>query len=171
MKVSDLMTRDVCSCRSDATLNDAARIMWEHDCGSVPVLDANNEHVVGIVTDRDIAMAAYINGQLLSSIPVVQVMSRDLKTCKPGDTLEAAERAMAEAHVRRLPVVDSEGRLIGLFSLAQVARAVDRQEHDSAQDERSSLDRSNVRDHRLAAELGDTLSRICISRRAPLDTF
>lgn len=161
MKVSDLMTRAVCSCRAGSTLNDAARIMWEHDCGAVPIVDANDSsRVVGIVTDRDIAMAAYIRGQPLGSIPVEDVMARNPVTCEPDDSLEAAEQAMAEAHVRRLPVVDEGGRLIGLFSLAQLARAVSRAD-----------ERHDEREHPLATQLGDTLSRICISRRASLDTF
>ena len=150
MRVRDLMSQHVCCCQPDATLNDAARIMWEHDCGAVPVVESSStKHVIGMVTDRDIAMAAYLQGRPLDSRHVASVMSRFLATCKPEDTLESAEQTMASHHVRRLPVVDSEGDLVGLISIAHLARQVAR---------------GAGRDRQLAAQLGHTLSRICIAR-------
>jgi len=76
MKAEKIMTREVASCRPDDTLNDAARIMWERDCGFVPVTaEDSGGRVVGIVTDRDLCMAAYTRGQRLADIRVGEVMS------------------------------------------------------------------------------------------------
>jgi CBS domain-containing protein len=86
MKVQDLMTKNVFCVAIDQSLNDAARLMWEHDCGCAPVVDGEN-HVVGMVTDRDIAMAAYINGNRLIDMPVSTTQSRELISCRPQDDL------------------------------------------------------------------------------------
>ena len=84
MKVQDVMTRNVAACGVDESLNRAAQLMWECDCGSIPVLDASGS-VCGMLTDRDICMAAYTQGLPLTQIPVRNVMSphlhaSDLKT-------------------------------------------------------------------------------------------
>ncbi|HYL58968.1 MAG TPA: CBS domain-containing protein [Candidatus Acidoferrales bacterium] len=120
MKVSELMTREVKSCALDETLNAAARIMWEHDCGCVPVLDANRR-LAGIVTDRDLSMAAYTQGLPLGAIPVERAMSAQVITCAPGDSLATAHRLMRTHEVHRLPVVDSAGAIIGILSLSDLA--------------------------------------------------
>jgi CBS domain-containing protein len=95
--------------------------MWEGDCGGVPVVDASGR-LSGMITDRDICMAAYTKGLALNSIRVADVMSRHVHTCAPDDTLERAISMMAEAEVRRLLVVAHDGKLRGIVSLADVAR-------------------------------------------------
>ena len=119
MKVADLMTRDVRVCTIHDSLNAAARIMWDHDCGCVPVVDGHGR-LAGIVTDRDISMAAYTQGLPLEAIAVERVMSPRVISCARGDDLEAAHRMMRTHEIHRLPVADSRGRLLGILSLSDV---------------------------------------------------
>lgn len=122
MRVEHVMTRDPARCAPNDTAAAAARIMWERDCGSVPVVDETGMPV-GMITDRDICMAAYTRGVRLEEMTVDTVMSADVRTCRPRDAIASAERLMARAQVRRLPVVDERGRLVGIVSLGDVARA------------------------------------------------
>lgn len=124
-KVGDLMSRDVSSCGADDPLNAAARIFWERDCGCAPVIDAE-ARVVGIVTDRDVCMAAYFRNRPLTEIRVAEVMSKDVAVCRAEDPLPAAAAAMSRRQVRRLPVIDADRRLIGVLSLNDVARGAAR---------------------------------------------
>ncbi len=123
MKVEDLMTRDVRTCAPSDSLNDAARIMWERDCGCVPVVEGDGT-VIGMITDRDICMAAYTQGRRLMYMTVDSAASKDVVTIGKDESLRRAEELMRAAQVRRLPVVDSAGRLVGLLSLADLARRV-----------------------------------------------
>jgi len=84
MKVRDLMAYEVAACRPTDSLNIAAHLMWEYDCGCVPVVDRENV-VVGIVTDRDICMGAYTQGRSLHVISVQEVMGRPVISCEPDD--------------------------------------------------------------------------------------
>lgn len=121
MTVGTLMTREVQSCGPDDTLERAAQIMWEHDCGCVPVVDSGR-HVLAVVTDRDVCMAAYLRGVPLRQERVAAAMSRQLHTARAADPIEVAERLMWERQVRRLPVTDDAGRLVGMLSLGDIAR-------------------------------------------------
>jgi CBS domain-containing protein len=122
MQVAEVMTKDVESCRMDDMLNVAARIMWERDCGCVPVVDTEGR-ALGMLTDRDVCMAAYTSGLPLAAIIVVSAMSRALHSCGPGDPIEVASKRLETHQVRRLPVVDAGGRLVGILSLSDLARA------------------------------------------------
>jgi CBS-domain-containing membrane protein len=113
------MTRDARACTTNESLNAAARIMWDHDCGCVPVVDAHGK-LAGIVTDRDVAMAAYTQGLPLGAIPVERAMSARVVSCGRGDDLESAHRLMRTHEIHRIPVVDSRGRLIGILSLSDL---------------------------------------------------
>ncbi len=121
MRVHEIMTREVKRCRADESLAAAARIMWENDCGCVPVVDGD-ERVIGIVTDRDVCMAAYTQGKAPSEITVDAAMAHAVATCAPDDPVDDAERTMQRRQVRRLPVVDGAGRLVGILSLNDLAR-------------------------------------------------
>jgi CBS domain-containing protein len=148
MRIEQLMATDVATCGPDDTLNQAARIMWERDCGFVPVVEnAQSRRAVGVITDRDVCMAAYTRGKPLPEIRVREVMSTRIRSCKPGDTPAAAEGIMGEAQVHRLPVVDEGGRLFGVISLADLAREAGR--------ERGSKHREVS-----TAEIGETLASI-----------
>lgn len=123
MKVRELMTAEVWSTRPTDTLNEVARIMWDEDVGSVPVIDTKR-HVVGMVTDRDVAMAVYLQGKRLSEIKVIDVMSRQVVACGADDTVDFAEQIMERHHLRRLPVIDDDGRLVGLLSRTDLAHGL-----------------------------------------------
>lgn len=120
MKVRDVMIDDAATCGPSDALSRAAQLMWDHDCGFVPVVDAGR--LVGVVTDRDTCMAAYTKGAPLARIRVADVMTPEPKTASPDDDLEEVQRRMAEFQVRRLPVLEA-GRLVGVVSLNDVARA------------------------------------------------
>lgn len=120
MRVEQIMSREVASCLAEDTLNRAAQLMWEHDCGCVPVVGSDNT-LIGILTDRDITMAAYTQGRPLTQLLVSDVMSRDVQRCSPDDALASVETRMRAAQVRRLPVVDAEGVLVGIVSLNDLA--------------------------------------------------
>jgi CBS domain-containing protein len=121
MRVEQAMTTDVWACQPEEAASAAARIMWERDCGCVPVVDPMG-HAVGILTDRDLCMASYLRGAPLAELTIDSVMSRAPVCCRASDALEDAELAMAGARVRRLPVTDDEGRLVGMLSMNDVIR-------------------------------------------------
>lgn len=125
------MTRDVLFCAPSDSLSAAAKVMWEHDCGCVPVV--NKEMVpVGIVTDRDICMGAYTRGLSLDLIPVESVMAKPVLTCEPDDELVTAEEIMRDNKVRRLLVCDMAGKLIGIISISDLARESERERRAGA---------------------------------------
>ena len=123
-KVSEVMTAAVKFCPVANSINDAAQIMWENDCGCVPVVDEATR-VVGIVTDRDLAMATYTQGRPLFDIAIKPVMSKKVITCGLDDTVSFALKLMRDAKVHRLPVVDHQGKLVGMLSLSDIAREIE----------------------------------------------
>jgi CBS domain-containing protein len=120
MKVKELMTTDVKHCGMETNLAAAAKIMWEGDCGAVPVID-ERDRVVGVITDRDICIAAATRPRTEAEILVKDVISKALYTCAPGDDVRAALETMKSRKVRRLPVVGQEGRLAGIVSIHDIA--------------------------------------------------
>jgi len=129
MRIEQLMNKDVGTVTADQSLDEAARILWERDCGSVPVVSEDGaRRVVGMLTDRDICMAAYTQGSRLNGIPVRSAMSSAVQTCRPGDTVEDAEAILRRAQVRRLPVVDDSDQLVGIVSLSDLACAAARRQ-------------------------------------------
>ncbi len=123
LRVSDVMTTRVHTCSMGDTLDRAARIMSEHQCGAIPIVDPQG-HAIAMVTDRDICMTALACKRLLSQIPVMTAASRRMHAVRTVDTLDFAHELMCRHHVRRLPVVDPEGNLIGIVSIADLVRAV-----------------------------------------------
>lgn len=121
MNVSELMTTAVECCSPSGTLQGAAQLMWERDCGVVPVVD-DERHVIGMITDRDICMAAFIQGIPLWRIPVSSVMARKVYGVGESDSIEAVESLMQRVRVRRVPVLDPQGRLKGIVSMNDLAR-------------------------------------------------
>ncbi|HEV8247141.1 MAG TPA: CBS domain-containing protein [Polyangiaceae bacterium] len=120
--VGDLMTRDVAHVRSNEPLSAAAKLMWDCDCGAVPVLEQTSDRVVGMITDRDICMSTWSRDAAPSAIPISSAMSNQLHYCSPSDDVTAAEALMRSQQIRRLPVLDSSGKLVGIISLADVVR-------------------------------------------------
>ena len=133
MRIEELMSDDVQYCSPNDTLEAAARLMWENDCGCVPVCKSDGSpRVIGMITDRDICMSAFFNGKPLSELRVSEAMSREVHVCRPADSPVAVERLMRDRQIRRVPVADESGALLGLISLADLARCVARQTLSSA---------------------------------------
>jgi CBS domain-containing protein len=126
MKVKDVMSHNVRTCFMSDNLAAAAQLMWEHDCGCVPVLN-DHAQVVGMITDRDVCMTVFFQGVSMSEIKVSTVMSRQVFVCTADDDLSAAEKIMSEKKVRRLPVLDTQARLVGLLSLSDIATRADQE--------------------------------------------
>jgi CBS domain-containing protein len=120
MKVKELMTTDVKRCSLETNLAAAAKIMWEGDCGAVPVTD-ESDHVVGVITDRDICIAAATRPRTEGEILAKELISKELYTCAPDDEVRVALGTMKGRKVRRLPVVDKGGRLVGIVSIHDIA--------------------------------------------------
>ena len=121
MRVQDIMSEALKSCRPETNLAEAASIMWEGDCGILPVTGDDGK-VIGMITDRDIAIAAGTTNRLPSEIQVGDAMSRDLFDCNADDDIHAALETMRRGKVRRLPVLNSEGVIQGILSINDVAR-------------------------------------------------
>lgn len=126
MKVKELMTSNPKSCNAFTTLNSAAQIMWDNDCGFVPIVD-NENRVLGVITDRDICMAAYLQGGALAGSLVTSAMSKQVFSCRQDDDISTAEDMMREKQVRRLPVLDAQDHLVGVISLNDIAREGERE--------------------------------------------
>lgn len=120
-RVRDVMSREPRTCSPQDRLNTAAQQMWEHDCGVLPVVD-DDGRAVGMLTDRDICMAAYTRGLALSEIAVSSAMSASVCSCKASASLRSVMQLMASHQVRRLPVVDETEKVVGIVSLADIAR-------------------------------------------------
>jgi CBS domain-containing protein len=149
MRVSQLMSTPIRTCSASDTLADAAQHMWSSDCGCLPVVEPGDSgRVVGVITDRDICMCALFQGKPLSEVPVADAMARDVRTCHPADATIVAERMMREARIRRLPVVDDEGKLVGMLTLADLAREAAREQ-------------CSPRKQVTGDEVGITLASIC----------
>ena len=125
MRAKELMTTPPYTCGVHDMASVAAQIMWDHDCGVVPVVD-DDGRVAGVVTDRDLCMAAHLRGLPLFSIPIKTVMSGDVCSCRPDDDVDAVERRMSERQVRRVPVTDAGGRPLGMLSLSDLALGLQR---------------------------------------------
>lgn len=130
MRIQDLMTRKVNCCRRTDRLNDVSHIMWNEDCGVVPVVDSER-HVEGIITDRDVCMAAYTTGRALRDLVAENAMSHGVHCCRETDTIDTVHRLIRKLQVRRLPVVDEERRLVGLVGLSDLARVAT--EHEAGE--------------------------------------
>ncbi len=118
--IRDAMTSNPKTVTSDQTVVDAAKIMQQEDTGVVPIVDG--ERLVGVLTDRDIAIQVVAGGKDPQSTKVTEIASRDLVTVDPQQDLDEALRLMAQHQVRRLPVVEEDGKLVGILAQADVAR-------------------------------------------------
>jgi len=150
MRIDQIMTRDVYTCRQEDSLERAAQLMWDRDCGCLPVCASEDTgtRVVGLITDRDICMCALFQHKPLSEIRVSEAMSKHVLACQPSDSITAAEKVMAQGQIRRLPVLDEQRTLVGIVSLSDVAREAEREMAES-QPEISET------------EVGGTLAAIC----------
>jgi CBS domain-containing protein len=122
MKVKDVFRSQVKSCTPLTSLDAVGRIMWENECGAVPVVDAQGK-AIGILTDRDLAMAMAAKNRGSSQILVRELTSGELFSCVAEDDITEAIRKMRLHRVRRLPVIDAQGQLAGILSLKDLALA------------------------------------------------
>lgn len=152
MRARALMTAPVATCHPSDSLDHAAHLMWEHDYGAIPVVDEHGA-LVGIVTDRDIAMAAYTRGEALRSISVSTAMAEVVFSVDAEASLEEVEELMRAKQVRRIPVIEDGGKTgakpIGMISLNDIAR------HANDGKRTASTDRKLV----------ETMAEICSPRR------
>ena len=121
MKVRDLMTTDLKVCTPDTTVAEAAHLLWQGDCGMLPVVD--DGELAGVVTDRDMFIALGTRNARAAGLRVGAVSSRHVATCAPDDSIETALATMREARVHRLPVVGNDGTLRGVLSTNDLVRA------------------------------------------------
>jgi CBS domain-containing protein len=119
MKVREVMTRNPKFCGPDGTLAEAARIMANVDCGVLPVVD-DRARVVGILTDRDVCLAIGSKDRLPSEILVKEIMKPKVLACGAQDDVHTALRTMEKSKVRRLPVLDDDGKLEGILSMDDI---------------------------------------------------
>jgi CBS domain-containing protein len=121
MKVKDVMTPDAQAIWLTESLADAANQMWQHNCGALPIIK-DGRKVVGMITDRDICMAAAMRDRNPSSISVEEVMNRVVYAAEPEQDVAEALQTMREHKIRRLPVLNLEGELEGLLSMNDIVR-------------------------------------------------
>src|SRR5919205_3853462 len=121
--VRELMTSNPCSIDADKSIAYAAKMMRDEDVGLAPIVEG--DRLVGTVTDRDIAIRVVAEGKDPESTKVKEIASTDLVTVDPQQDLDEALRLMAQHQVRRLPVVEEDGRLVGIVAQADVAREGD----------------------------------------------
>jgi len=119
--VSDVMQASVISCGTSASLNDAARLMWEHDLGTVVVVNEQFKPV-SMITDRDICMAAYTQGVALAHGQVASAMAKKMLTVPCYASIDELTELMAMAQVRRMPVVDEQGKLVGVVGMSDLMK-------------------------------------------------
>jgi CBS domain-containing protein len=120
MNVQDIMTTDVATCSQDTNLEAIANLMWNKNCGSIPVLNQSGEPI-GLVTDRDIAMGCALNHKALWELSARDILgNRQVHFCMASDAVKSSLQKMSQYHIRRLPVVNDEGHLVGILSLGDI---------------------------------------------------
>lgn len=119
MRVKDIMVRTAASCAPRTNLGAAVEILWNRNCGILPIIN-EEEKVIGVVTDRDLCVALGTRNRLPGEVTVGEVTTGKVYSCSPNDDVHAALKIMASEKVRRLPVVNDDGRLEGILSMDDV---------------------------------------------------
>jgi len=126
MKAQDIMTKNPKSVTPETSVREAAQLMKSEDVGMIPVVrSVGSKSIVGIVTDRDIAIRHVAAGHSSPDCPVSEAMSSNVKTCKTTDSVDDVMKAMGREQVRRIPIVDDRGDLVGIVAQADIAREAD----------------------------------------------
>ena len=121
----DIMTDSPAVVTAETTARDAARMMQDNDCGSLPVVESRDSmKLLGIVTDRDLALRILGRGQDPNT-PVREAMTKNVYSVKQDDDLDAVEHVMSSQQVRRVPVVDGQDRIVGIVAQADLARELE----------------------------------------------
>ena len=153
MKVKEIMTGNPSVCDLNESLAEAARTMWNADCGALPVLKDGRE-VVGVITDRDICMAMAMRESNAAAVSAEEVLTGDIYSVAPEDEIHKALQIMQEHQVRRLPVISPEGELEGMLSMNDIVLKAQRKANGKAPEIRY-------------ADVVDTYKAIC-EHRAPV---
>jgi len=128
-KSSEVMTKNIVCCLPHESVVKAAQLMKGRDIGSVPVIeDEHTKKVVGIVTDRDLALEVVAEGRNPTTTKVEDVMTHNVVTCRAEDNLQEVLDVMAEYQLRRIPVVDNDNKIIGIITQADVATRMNQPE-------------------------------------------
>jgi len=123
MLVSDIMTLEPCCCTPECSAQTAAERMRQLSMGVLPVVESmETRRILGVVTDRDLCLAVVAGGQDPAQTTVRECMTRETVCCASGEPVARAMGAMRDHHIRRLPVVDSAGRVVGIVSLTDIIR-------------------------------------------------
>ena len=122
MKAREIMTANPRTVTPDTNLPEVARLMQQEDVGIVPVVDGGSQSLVGVVTDRDIAIRVVAEGRDPSSVRVSEIMSTNVRTCREDDDVDQVMDVMGQEQVRRIPIVDDRGSLVGIIAQADVVR-------------------------------------------------
>jgi CBS domain-containing protein len=128
MQIKQVMTTDIATCKPDTNLAVVAKLMWDRDCGFVPVIDAAGK-LAGVITDRDICIASATRRKLPEQIAATEAMrGQPIHTSRPDDTTEKVLTAMKQFQVRRLPVIAADGTLKGIISMNDIVLASQQKE-------------------------------------------
>ena len=126
-KCRDVMTKDPASCEPADSITKVAGLMKQEDVGSVPIVEsAESRRLTGIITDRDIVVKVIAAGRAADSTTVRDAMTPNPASCRETDDVDQAVKLMKERQVRRMPIVDAEGRLTGIIAQADVATRVNK---------------------------------------------
>jgi CBS domain-containing protein len=133
MKSRDVMTKNPVYCVAGDTVNSAAQLMIQKNVGAIPVVDhPQSKKLVGIVTDRDLALRVVGENRNPLTTRLDDVMTRNLVTCYPDDDLNLVMDAMSQHQIRRVPVIDTQGRIVGIIAQADIALRTE-DEHKTAE--------------------------------------
>lgn len=121
MSINEVMSQPLVTAPTMCTVDAVARLMWEFDCGIVPIV-SDDGRLAGVITDRDICLAAYTQDKPLSAILVTSAMTKQIFSVRSDDAIETAERVMRENQVRRVLVIDAERRPVGILAMNDIAR-------------------------------------------------
>lgn len=124
MTCAEVMTPSPTCCSPQHTAIEAAELMQREDVGLVPVTSENGGKLIGVITDRDIVLKVVAEGRDPRSTVVTDVMSTDLVTCLPQETVETVMELMATRQVRRIPIVDRDGSIVGIVAQADIATRI-----------------------------------------------
>jgi len=122
MNVQDIMTRNPTSVTPETPVQQAARLMKDEDIGVLPVVESGSRRLVGLVTDRDIAVRVVAEGRDATQARVQDAMSGNPKTCSADDSVDDVMDVMGREQVRRIPIVNDRGELLGIVSQADIVR-------------------------------------------------
>lgn len=121
MKVKECMCKDVCCVKPETKIYEVAKLMNQNHIGSIPVCNENN-NICGIITDRDIILRGIACDKDVKQTPASEIMTCNVCTCGEDDDMEKAEQKMSQSQIRRLPVCDSNNKVVGILTLGDLAQ-------------------------------------------------